>query len=42
MEAKRWWATYVDVAIAVDHMTLAATDLGLGTCWFHAFDAKMP
>lgn len=30
----------IDVAIAVDHMTLAATDLGLGTCWICAFDAK--
>jgi nitroreductase len=23
----------IDVAIATDHMTLAATELGLGTCW---------
>lgn len=30
----------VDVAIAIDHMTLAATDIGLGTCWVCAFDAK--
>jgi len=29
----------VDVAIAVDHMTLAAADLGLGTCWIGAFDS---
>lgn len=28
----------VDVAIAIDHMTLAATHLGLGTCWIGAFD----
>ncbi len=28
----------VDVAIAIDHMTLTATDLGLGTCWIGAFD----
>ncbi len=28
----------VDIAIAVDHMTLAAADLGLGTCWIGAFD----
>jgi len=27
----------IDVAIAVDHMTLEATDLGLGTCWIGAF-----
>ncbi len=25
--------TMVDVAIVVDHFTLAATDMGLGTCW---------
>ncbi|MBN2583176.1 MAG: nitroreductase family protein [Planctomycetes bacterium] len=29
----------VDTTIAVDHMTLAATELGLGTCWIGAFDA---
>jgi nitroreductase len=28
----------VDVAIVVDHMILAATELGLGTCWVAAFD----
>jgi nitroreductase len=28
----------IDVAIAVDHMTLEATDLGLGSCWVCAFD----
>jgi nitroreductase len=28
----------VDVAIAMDHLVLAATDLGLGTCWIAAFD----
>ena len=28
----------VDVAIAVDHITLAATAEGLGTCWIGAFD----
>jgi len=27
----------IDVAIAIDHMTLAATELGLGTCWIGAF-----
>ena len=31
----------IDVAIAVDHMTLAATDLGLGTCWVCAFNAEL-
>jgi nitroreductase len=30
---------HVDVAIAMDHLILAATDLGLGTCWVAAFDA---
>ncbi len=30
----------IDTAIAIDHMTLAATDLGLGTCWVCAFDAE--
>ncbi len=29
----------VDVAIAMDHIILAAADLGLGTCWIGAFDA---
>jgi nitroreductase len=29
---------YVDVAIAVDHLTLAAWRHGLGTCWIGAFD----
>lgn len=28
----------VDLAIAVDHMTLAAVAQGLGTCWIGAFD----
>jgi nitroreductase len=27
----------VDVAIAMDHLILAAADLGLGTCWIAAF-----
>jgi nitroreductase len=30
----------IDVAIAIDHMSLAATELGLGTCWVCAFDAQ--
>jgi len=30
----------VDLAIAVDHMTLAATDEGLGTCWIGAFSQE--
>jgi len=31
----------VDCAIAIDHMTLAAHALGLGTCWVCAFDPKV-
>ncbi|MGD9144242.1 MAG: nitroreductase family protein [Anaerolineae bacterium] len=30
--------TDVDVAIAMDHLILAATNLGLGTCWIADFD----
>ncbi len=30
--------TDVDVAIVMDHLTLAAASLGLGTCWIAAFD----
>jgi nitroreductase len=29
----------VDISIALDHMTLMATELGLGTCWIGNFDA---
>ncbi|TCK88012.1 nitroreductase [Natranaerovirga hydrolytica] len=29
----------VDLGIAIDHMTLAATELGLGTCWVCAFNS---
>ncbi len=28
----------IDVTIAMDHLILAAHDLGLGTCWIGAFD----
>jgi len=28
----------IDVAIAIDHLTLAAVAEGLGTCWIGAFD----
>jgi nitroreductase len=31
-------STDVDVAIALDHLTLAAVAEGLGTCWIGAFD----
>jgi nitroreductase len=30
--------TEVDVAIVMDHLILAATSLGLGTCWIGAFN----
>ncbi|HEC21891.1 MAG TPA: nitroreductase [Chloroflexi bacterium] len=32
--------TDVDVAIVMDHLTLAAADLGLGTCWVANFDPQ--
>lgn len=35
-----WNSADVDVAIAVDHLTLAAAAEGLGTCWIGAFDEK--
>jgi len=31
----------VDLAIAVDHMTLAAVDEGLGTCWIGLFSQEV-
>lgn len=31
----------VDIAIAMDHLILAATDLGLGTCWIGAFEPEV-
>ncbi len=30
----------IDVAISLDHMTLVATELGLGTCWVGAFNEE--
>lgn len=30
----------VDAAIVMDHLILAAADLGLGTCWIGAFDPE--
>ena len=33
-------ASPVNLAIAIDHMTLAAMDEGLGTCWIGAFAQK--
>jgi len=32
--------TDVDATIAMDHLILAATNLGLGTCWVAAFDPQ--
>ncbi|MEM3004731.1 MAG: nitroreductase family protein, partial [Candidatus Bathyarchaeia archaeon] len=31
----------VDVTIATDHLTLAARNEGLGTCWVGAFDEDL-
>ncbi len=31
----------IDIAIAVEHMCLAAAELGMGTCWVCNFDAAM-
>jgi nitroreductase len=28
----------VDMAISMEHLVLAAADLGLGTCWIGSFD----
>lgn len=30
----------LDLGIALDHLTLAAADEGIGTCWIGAFDEK--
>lgn len=30
----------IDLGIVVEHMVLAAADMGLGTCWVCAFDAE--
>lgn len=32
--------SWVDVAIAMDHMSLVAASLGLGTCWIGAFSEE--
>ena len=29
----------IDLAIAIDHLTLAATAMGLGSCWIGSFEA---
>lgn len=35
-----WNSLPVDVAIALDHLMLAAASEGLGTCWIGSFDEK--
>ncbi len=30
----------IDLAIAIDHLTLAATAMGVGTCWIGSFDSE--
>ena len=30
----------IDVAIALEHICLQATELGLGTCWIGSFDPE--
>lgn len=37
-ESDRFNARLIDAAIVADHMILAATNLGLGTCWIAAFN----
>jgi nitroreductase len=37
-ESDRFNARLVDVSIVMDHLILAATSLGLGTCWVAAFN----
>ncbi len=34
--SERWYA--IDTAIAMEHLILAAHELGLGTCWIGAFN----
>jgi len=36
--AEKW--ARVDLAIALDHLSLAAVEKGLGTCWIGAFDRE--
>jgi nitroreductase len=39
-ESDRFNARLIDAAIVADHLILAATNLGLGTCWIAAFDVE--
>lgn len=39
-ESDRFNARLIDAAIVADHLILAATNLGLGTCWLAAFNVE--
>jgi len=39
-ESDRFNARLIDAAIVTDHLILAATNLGLGTCWVAAFNVE--
>ena len=39
-ESDRFNARFIDAAIVADHLILAATNLGLGTCWIAAFNVE--
>ena len=39
-ESDRFNARWIDAAIVADHLILAATNLGLGTCWVAAFNVE--
>jgi len=32
---------HIDIAVVMAHITLAATDVGLGTCWIAAFNPRI-
>jgi nitroreductase len=38
MDGEEYWK--VDIAIAMQNLVLAATELGLGTCWIAAFNEE--
>lgn len=39
-ESDKFNARLIDAAIVADHLILAATNLGLGTCWIAAFNVE--
>ena len=39
-ESDRFNARLIDAAIVTDHLILAATNLGLGTCWIATFNVE--